>query len=1617
MKARSRFLASIVASLAVSAVIVSIAFSILHGMDKELARSRVLDETVNKTYALNLLASRFRVSHDPSAIRQVLQVRRSLEELLGSIEVPNTDEQLLIRQVRGGIQELDYLLNRLLTPSSGVQSGIGAERMNILVSQVSLKTQFVLDDIRYLIGLSETRIQAAQRSTILVVLGLIITLTLINAAISFFSGRSIVRAEEAVREQREWLQVTLASIGDAVMATDESGRIVFINPVAVALTGWGDEEARGRPIEDVFRILNERTRQAAEDVVRRVLREGKVVNLANHTSLLTRDGREVPIEDSAAPIRNKAGDISGVVLVFHDVTEKRSAQTALRDSEQQFRSMFELAALGMAQADPHTGRILRVNDKYCRITGYSADELIGSRVSDLTHPEDVERDWALFQAAVRGETPTYQNEKRYVRKDGTVVWVNVNAALIRDEAAHPVRTVAAIEDITDRKRIERALRESQEDLNRAQAVGRIGSWRLDVRRNELRWSRENHRIFGIPEGPPLTYETFLGVVHEEDRDYVHEKWTAALRGEPYDIEHRLVVGGELKWVRERAELEFDSEGVLLGGFGTTQDITELKRQEEERLNLSRTLRALSSASQAVIHSENDSSLLEDVCRIVVEDCGQSMVWIGLAEHDEEKTVRPAAQAGEEAGYLESIRITWADTEQGRGPTGTAIRTGRPDICHDLRTDPRMGPWRAEAIQRGYGSSIAIPLKAEVGILGALTIYSRKPNAFPEGEVKLLTELADNLAHGITVIRTRLARAQAEEALRRSEARFRLLSTTAARLLTAKSPLNIVYELANELMTHLDCQAFFNFIAVEEAGRLRLNAYAGIPEDEARKIEWLDYGVAVCGCVAREGVRIIAEDICSSLDPRTDLVKTYGIQAYACHPLIAGGRVIGTLSFGTKTRSHFSEYDLDLMKTVADQVAIAMERMRLIGELQKARDELEVRVADRTRQLALAIQSLEAEIVQREEAESVLNEKNELLESILSTVHFLVAFLDSRFNYVRVNDAYARADKSTPELLVGKSHFDLFPNAEDEAIFRSVLETGHPYFATEKPFEHPDHPEWGITYWDWSLQPVKGESDETTGLVLTRIDVTERRRAQEALRESEHLVRTIMETMPVGVWISDEAGTISLANPAAIRIWEGARYVGTDRYGEYKGWWAETGKLIEPEEWALARAITRGEVSTNEVIDIQCFDGSRKTILNSAFPIFDEHGTIVRAIVVNQDITELRQVERELRNSDERLRHNIELLQKIVDGITDPLLLLNGEGNLTMINNAAIAYYGKQEATALFGKPCFEGLREREDVCPGCDYPFASVVNEPLTFERKGITDPKRVESVTVYPVFGTGGKRESVIIKVTDVTQARQMEKQILQHQKLASLGLMTSGIAHEINNPNSFIYFNIPILRQYLQALMPILDEHAALHPDFEILHMSFNELRDDLFKLLGNMEHGSHRINRIVGALKGFVRKREAEGMQTVEIRPLIDKVVAVCDAEIRRKIRSFKLQMPEDLPTIRSDPEAIEQVLLNLLINAIQACDKEDSRVTLSVIPGRYDEGKLRIEVSDNGCGIDDVDKERIFDPFFTTKSSSEGTGLGLYICHHQMDALGGSIEVESSVGEGTTFRVLIPQTDKE
>lgn len=200
---------------------------------------------------------------------------------------------------------------------------------------------------------------------------------------------------------------------------------------------------------------------------------------------------------------------------------------------------------------------------------------------------------------------------------------------------------------------------------------------------------------------------------------------------------------------------------------TFDEMSASLSSKNELLRLNRALNLLSRCNMALVHAESEQELISKICKLSVEIGGYLMAWVGYAEDDEQKTVRPVAQSGYEEGYLESINVTWADSERGWGPTGTAIRTRVTSVNQNCLTNPKMAPWREAAIQRGYQSSIALPLVGKKRVLGALTIYSAEPLAFGKEEVTLLEELASDLAFGIETLRTRFEHDQHASILRQS----------------------------------------------------------------------------------------------------------------------------------------------------------------------------------------------------------------------------------------------------------------------------------------------------------------------------------------------------------------------------------------------------------------------------------------------------------------------------------------------------------------------------------------------------------------------------------------------------------------------------------------------------------------------------------------------------------------------------------------------------------------------------------------------------------------------------------------------------------------------------------
>jgi len=408
------------------------------------------------------------------------------------------------------------------------------------------------------------------------------------ACLSVYDLTEQRRAEEQLRHQREWLRVTLTSIGDAVLATGNDGRITFLNPVAAGLTGWSEEEALGQPIQDVFRIINEQSREPAEDIAGRVLREGLVASLANHVALVTRDGREVPIEDSAAPIRNAGGGVDGVVVVFHEVTQKRRAQEALRAERERLRVALDASNSGIWEWDLRTNENFWSEEMW-KIYGLEPHSCTPSYEAwrQIVIPEDRPGAEQAVQEAARNGAEL-NVEFRVRRRDGAERWLMAIAQPLRDADGQTTRYVGIAVDITDRRRAEEALRERESQLRTLGdnlPEGAIYRYRHDA-------NGEPHVDFisaGIERLTGVPAAEFMSDAATVERSILPEdvdRLQAAIRLSrkrlsrfEVEVRHKHRATGETRWSLLRSTPSRCPDGSTVWD-GIELDITERKRTEE-----------------------------------------------------------------------------------------------------------------------------------------------------------------------------------------------------------------------------------------------------------------------------------------------------------------------------------------------------------------------------------------------------------------------------------------------------------------------------------------------------------------------------------------------------------------------------------------------------------------------------------------------------------------------------------------------------------------------------------------------------------------------------------------------------------------------------------------------------------------------------------------------------------------------------------------------------------------------------------------------------------------------------------------------------------------------------
>ncbi|MDP2037854.1 MAG: ATP-binding protein, partial [Ignavibacteria bacterium] len=359
----------------------------------------------------------------------------------------------------------------------------------------------------------------------------------------------------------------------------------------------------------------------------------------------------------------------------------------------------------------------------------------------------------------------------------------------------------------------------------------------------------------------------------------------------------------------------------------------------------------------------------------------------------------------------------------------------------------------------------------------------------------------------------------------------------------------------------------------------------------------------------------------------------------------------------------------------------------------------------------------------------------------------------------------------------------------------------------------------------------------------------------------------------------------------------------------------------------------------------------------------------------------------------------EKLNTFIKAISEIIVVIDREFNIIMTNKDEIGDDGK----------CYNKIFGLDQRCVECPAQVSFDLEKDSSTER--FFEEKYIQ-LDAHPIHSSVGKVERVLEVCRDVTNQKQLESQLIQSYKLASLGKLVAGVAHEINNPNTFILGNLKIINESFDDIFPILDDYFKLHDDLKIARLSYNVFKENISVLVNDMINGANRTKKIVSDLRNFAKKDDGALTDDVDINYIIKNNLTLTRKHIK-KFAELEVELNEEIPTFKGSFNKIEQVLLNLAINGSEAIEHDHGVVTIST---NYDakNNEVVLIVSDNGTGMSDATIKNIFDPFFTTKRDKGGTGLGLSITYGIIKEINGKIEVTSKVGVGTTFTIRIPAT---
>ena len=1020
---------------------------------------------------------------------------------------------------------------------------------------------------------------------------------------------------------------------------------------------------------------------------------------------------------------------------------------------------------------------------------------------------------------------------------------------------------------------------------------------------------------------------------------------------------------------------------------------EHKRAELEMIKVNRVNAVISQINRAIIRTCGRDELLKDISRIVIEYGRFRMAWIGLVD-DKEQTVKPVAFNGVEDGYLKKIkRISIRDVPKGRGPTGSAIREKKPYICDDIVNDPRMAPWREEALKRGYRSSIALPIKANNKVIGAFSIYASEPQFFAKEEIGLLEEVTENISFALETLEKEAKRKRAEEELRQLSLRQEALMSEVPDIVMEVDA-NKIYKWANpagyeffgadvigreaayyfegEQDTYVLVQPLFN----GEAKTFYLESWQRRKDGERRLLAW--WCRVLTGAEGRvSGALSTARDITESRRVEEQIRDLAKFQAENPNPVLRIGRD-GVVLYANKSAQSI----LELWGTKFDEAVPAewQQRVQIVLETGKS-EETELTCGDRVISFFLApiteggyVNFYGRDITGHKQAEERMRKSEERYRILAEASHDLITLVNRQLEVEYTNAFAAQQFGVLPQELIGKRLADIFPpEIADRQLsnLQKVFESGESV-QIDAPAVFG-----GNTIWlSSSLIPIKDKDDEAKTILIVSRDITARKRAEEALRTNEQRLSSIYNTVGdvifyLAIETEGQYRFISV-NPSFCRV--------TGLSPEQIVGKTVTEVIPEPSlimvlgkyrQAIEAKTIVRWE----ETFD---YPTGRLTGEISVAPVFDDKGRCTHLAGSVHDITERKQAEEQLRKSEEKYRA---LADHSIQGI-----MLVEDGRIVYVNSAHCKITGLsvEESLVLTMTQQFELIHPEDR---------ARTIERQTRFQRD-----EAIRALDEMRVIRKDGEIRWVIVS----TKAYSLGGK--NYRLGLSIDITERKRAEEAKNK---AYEQLRYLRNRLSEVeeterrVLARELHDRVGQNLTALGINFNIIRSQLSK--DSLEVIGSRIDDSLEVLEETIAQvRDV----MAELRPAVLDDYGLAAAvrwyvDLFTRRTGVSVRMEETGEAVLRLPSSVETNLFRITQEALTnvARHAKAKQVKIQVDVG----GKVfRLSIADDGIGFD---RSAIAVP-------GKEKNWGLRIMRERVEAIGGDFQLNSAPGLGTEIIVQIP-----